>query len=632
MCGIAGKYNFKSGEAVHPELVGAMCHRLAHRGPDDFGVYTEGPLGLGHRRLSILDLSEMGHQPMGSSDGRFWITYNGEIYNFPELKRELEERGYGFKSNCDTEVILYLYMEHGENCLDYLRGMFALAVWDGKKRTLFLARDRIGKKPLYYYHDGKALIFASEIKAILADKAVDRRIDRTALRDYFMYRYVPDPKSIYEKIHKLEPGHFMFCGENGLRIKRYWDLSFGTASPMGEGELAGGLFTLLKESVGIRTISDVPLGAFLSGGIDSSVVVALMAMQSNDPVTTCSVGFDQERFNEIPYARMVAGAYETDHHEFTVRDNLTGLLEKLAWWFDEPFADASSIPTYHVCRLARKKVTVALSGDGGDENFAGYEKYRLDAVENSIRRRIPAGLRTSIFPMLTRILGAAGSGDGRSGNMARAATLLNTLSFEADYGFYLTNSIMGSSRWEYLINDDLARRTEGYDPFEHTRKHYGEADTDDHLSRILYTDLKTWLPGDILVKVDRMSMAHSLEVRAPLLDHRFIEYAASIPSRLKFRRGEKKYIFKRSFEKLLPEGILKRGKMGFTPPLSHWLRGEIRTFTGNVLFEKPAGLPAFFDMKAVKALWENHQSGAADHGQLLFSFLMFELWFRRFMD
>jgi len=627
MCGIVGKYNYQTGEPVSPELIQAMCDRIVYRGPDDAGVHVEGSVGLGHRRLSILDLSELGHQPMATSDQKIWITYNGEVYNFQGLRKDLEKKGYTFKSNCDTEVILYLYREYGTECLQQLRGMFAFAIWDREKSQLFLARDRIGKKPLFYYQDGKTFIFASEIKSILADPEVGRKIRADALYDYFKYLYVPDPKTIYHNIFKLEPAHFLICGRAGLKKRAYWDLSFGRKTPGNGEEIAGRLLEILGESVKMRMISDVPLGAFLSGGVDSSGVVALMARNQEGPVTTCSIGFDSRDHDEIRYARTIARQFATDHHEFTVKQKAEEILEDLAYYFDEPFADSSAVPTYYVSKLARQRVTVALSGDGGDENFAGYEKYFIDDIENRIRRKIPGFIRRPLFPHLSRLLSRGDHPLWRKGT-----TLLNTLGHEADYGFYLTNTEFGDLLWESMIQEDLKKQINGYDPFSVTKYHYHKADTDDHLSRILYTDLKTYLPGDILVKVDRMSMAHSLEVRAPILDHQVIEFAASIPPGFKYYRGEKKYILKLAFQKILPKEVMYRKKMGFSVPLAEWFRGEIKEAADHYLFSKDAGINNFFKKEEIKRLWNLHQSHVRNYATILWAFLMFELWYRKFME
>jgi len=624
MCGIAGKYNFLTHEPVSPELIRAMCDKMVYRGPDDSGVHTDGNIGLGHRRLTILDLSELGHQPMSSEDEMLWIVFNGEIYNFQMLRDDLISKGYTFRSECDTEVIIYLYQEYGTDCLKYLRGMFAFAIWDKRKKLLFLARDRIGKKPLFYYYDGKTFIFASEIKSILEDSIVRKEINYEAFADYFKYLYVPDPKTIYKNIHKLEPGWRMTCSDSGIRKEEYWDVSF-KENPGSLENIAGELLDILDESVRLRMISDVPLGAFLSGGIDSSGVVALMAKQQSQPVTTCSIGFASETHNETVFARSVAEKFHTDHHEFTVKQKAEEILRDLAYYFDEPFADQSAIPTYYVSKLARQRVTVALSGDGGDENFAGYEKYHLDDVENRIRSLFPGFIRKTMFPLLSDLLSG-----GNHTLFRRGSTLLKTLSFESDYGFYLTNAEFEDRLWNLMVSEDSKRQIRDYDPFSLTRRYYHKADTDNHLSKILYTDLKTYLTG-ILVKVDRMSMANSLEVRSPILDQEVIEFAAGIPARLKYHRGEKKYILKQCFQQILPEEVMHRKKMGFCVPLEDWLRGELKDLANAYLFDKDAGIRCFFNMDPLRNLWEMHQAGKRNYSTILWSLLMFELWHREFM-
>ena len=626
MCGIVGKFNYKLQKAVPQSLIKKMCDKIAYRGPDDHGEYVQGPLGLGHRRLSIIDLSEKGHQPMATADGGLWIVFNGEIYNFLELRKDLIKKGYSFKSDTDTEVILYLYREYGEGCLKHLRGMFAFAIWDTDASSLFLARDPIGKKPLFYYTNGESLVFASEIKSILEDNSIRRQINYEAFYDYFKYQYIPDPKTIYKNIFKLKPGHYLKCTKNGIEEKEYWDVSFKEDSSCTIEQAKEQFLEILTESVKLRMISDVPLGAFLSGGIDSSGIVALMAGLQDHPVTTCSIGFDSEVYDEIRFARTVANLYHTDHNEFTVKNKAQQILKDLAFHFDEPFADSSAVPTYYVCKLAREKVTVALSGDGGDENFAGYEKYYIDDIENRIRDRFPKWIRKSLLHSLAKILSPWNASMIRKGH-----TLLNTLSFDSDYGFYLTNTQFDQGLWNRVINQDTSRNIGDYDPFSVTREYYNKADTDNHLSKIMYTDLKSYLPGDILVKVDRMSMAHSLEVRAPILDKNVIAFAASLPARLKYRQGEKKYIMKQAFSKILPHSILYRKKMGFSVPLDDWFKGELKELASSTLFSDESGLGNFFNMEEIKRIWETHQSEKRSYSAVLWSFLMFELWYQEFM-
>ncbi|WP_406812881.1 asparagine synthase (glutamine-hydrolyzing) [Marinobacter daqiaonensis] len=612
---------------AHRMWLEAMGRSIRHRGPDAGGVWMDDYVGMVHRRLSILDLSDAGNQPMVSESGRYIIAFNGEIYNFREIRKQLEAVGYRFRTQTDTEVLLALFDHKGEKCLEDLNGMFAIAIWDREARQLFLARDRLGKKPLYYYQESGQFAFASEIKALLQVPFVKTDIRPDAIKDFFAYQYVPDPKTIYRHVHKLPPGHWLTIDGEELTVRQYWDVSFARPSSASLPELEAGLYDLIDDAVRMRMVSDVPLGAFLSGGVDSSAVVGLMAGHADRPVTTCSIGFDSRRFDEVIWAKKVAELFHTDHHEFTVRENVAGSLSEIARFFDEPFADPSFVPTYFVSQLARQKVTVALAGDGGDENFAGYSKYRTDHLENRIRRLFPSALRHSAFPRLAQLAGAMNSPFTR-----KAQSLLGTLAMEPDEGFFVTNSFFRRSVWNRLVRGELKRETQGYDPADITRHHYHNADTDDHLSKILYTDIKTYLPGDILTKVDRMSMANSLETRAPLLDYRVVEYAASIPSALKMKGREKKFILKDTFSRLLPDDVLYRKKMGFSVPLAEWLRNELFDTAESVFNDDEGGLSHCFDMNAVRDLWQQHQGGNSQYTQELWSMLAFELWWGAYVD
>lgn len=625
MCGIAGftRYFDPTGDLSSLERMG---DRIAHRGPDAHGEYLDEGIGLCHRRLSIIDLSTAGNQPMFSEDGNLVIVFNGEIYNYLELRKDLEKKGYEFKSKTDTEVILALYQFEGFRCLDKLFGMFAIALWDKHKQELFLARDRLGKKPLYYYHDQKKFVFGSEIKAILEIETVPKEIRHDAIYDFFVYQYVPESKSIFNNIHKLKPGHFLTINKNGVNVKQYWDVTFKTQTTSSEDEISEGLFDIVDACTKQRMISDVPLGAFLSGGVDSSGVVALMAKNSQKPVVTCSIGFDSKKYDEIQYAKQVADQYHTTHHELTVKENILDNLDHIAGFFDEPFADQSLVPTFFVSQLAKTKVTVALAGDGGDENFAGYSKYSVDQIENNLRNKIPGFIRENLFPPFVNPLQHSNI---RSFN--RAGTLLNAMSKSPAEGFYLTNTFMTDMMWNRLANDNLKREIDEYHPSIQSMQFYNAADADDHLSRVLYTDIKTYLVGDILVKVDRMSMANSLEVRAPILDHRVVEYAASIPSHLKLHRKEKKYILKKAFGRLLPPDILYRKKMGFSVPLAHWLRNELKVTAEEKLFQSENGLSNYFKPVEIKNIWLEHQQGIRDHSTALWSLLMFEFWWQKYI-
>lgn len=627
MCGIAGF--LRTARTPHPEAhrdwLESMGLAIRHRGPDAGDVYLDDGIGLSHRRLSILDLSEAGNQPMISASGRYVISFNGEIYNFPDLKATLSAEGVSFRTHTDTEVLLELFEKRGPDCLNELNGMFAIAIWDTREKRLFLARDRLGKKPLYYYHQSGQFAFASEIKALHQAPFVTKALRPDAIKDFFFYQYVPDPKSIYQDVHKLAPGHWMWVTEETLDIHQYWDLRFHPSESRTESDWAEGLRDTLADAVKIRMVSDVPIGAFLSGGVDSSAVVDLMACQSDKPVTTCAIGFDSERFDEVTYAAKVAKQYATDHHEFTVRETVSDHLTDIARYFDEPFADPSFIPTYYVSQLARRQVTVALAGDGGDENFAGYEKYRIDALENRLRGLFPQWLRTGLFPGLSAMAGRVPHATAR-----RAQSLLSTLASDPATGFYISNRFCDPAVWDYIVGPSLRQATADYDPGDLSRYHYHQADTDDHLSRVLYTDFKTYLPGDILTKVDRMSMAHSLEARAPLLDYRVVEYAATVPSDLKLRGSQGKYLLKKSFEGRLTDETLYRKKMGFSVPLAQWLRREIRDTARKLLTTDAGGLAEWFDLHRIRELWQQHLDGDDRYTQELWTLMALALWRRAY--
>jgi len=600
-----------------------MGEVIRHRGPDASGEYLDSEMGLAHRRLSIVDLSPLGNQPMHSPDGRYVIVFNGEIYNFLELRAELERSGVSFRSKTDTEVILALYARHGVNCLEQLNGMFAFAIWDKEKRTLVLARDRIGKKPLYYYHaGGDRLAFASEIKSLLELPCLERKIEPTAIADYLKYLYIPAPKTIYKNVYKLPPAHYLeLAAGGGPRIAEYWDVEFRASTGLSAEEAEGGLLELLQESTACRMIADVPLGAFLSGGVDSSAVVALMSRVSREPVKTCSIGFADKRHDETPYAREVAGMFDTEHREYHVREDLARTVALLPRYFDEPFADSSALPTFHVSRLARQLVTVALAGDGGDESFAGYGKYLTELKEDLVRHTVPR-------PLLSLLHAGAGRLGHPLGRKARSLAA-SALSDPAQ-AYYRTNSFIEDELLDELLAEPVRRACSGYDPGAYTRRYWDKVAGADHVTSMLYTDLKTYLPGDILVKVDRMSMAHSLEVRAPFLDYRVIEFAARLPSSWKIAAGKQKIILKRVFGRLLPESVFNRPKQGFTVPLDSWFRGELKPLAQQHLLAQPA-LADYLAPGVVRRIWDEHQQGRRDWGTLLWSLLMLALWHREYL-
>jgi len=618
MCGIAG---FTKSCAPEADLhtLRRMGEVMRHRGPDAGGEYLDDQVGLAHRRLSIVDLSPLGNQPMFFAEGRLVTVFNGEIYNFLELRRELEAEGVRFRSQTDTEVILALYLKLGAGCLEKLNGMFALAIWDTAERTLFLARDRIGKKPLYYYHGGgDRLAFASEIKCLLQLPGIGGELDPTAFADYLKYLFIPAPKTIYRNVHKLLPGHYLVLRPGGEpRITQYWDVEFSPGSDLHSAEQAEeALLELMQDATARRMVADVPLGAFLSGGIDSSAVVALMAKVSSEAVRTCSIGFSDKQHDETPYAREVATLFGTDHKEYQAKENLPETVALMPRFFDEPFADSSAIPTYHVSRLARQGVTVALAGDGGDESFAGYEKYGVELKEDLARRLVPR-------PLLRALSAAAG---GLSETPARKIrSLTGSALSDPARAFYRTNTHIDDAAMNRLFAPGVRSALSGYDPGEHTARYWNRMKGADHVSCMLYTDLKTYLPDDILVKVDRMSMAHALEVRAPFLDYRIIEFAARLPSAWKIKGNRKKIILKRAFGKLLPERILHRKKHGFTVPLDSWFRSELREMGEASLLDVEA-LGEYLEPLELARIWREHQEGKANHGSVLWSLLMFALW------
>ncbi|WP_445426522.1 asparagine synthase (glutamine-hydrolyzing) [Alishewanella sp. HL-SH06] len=630
MCGIAGFSIPAKHEANHTaQLLQAMGSAIAHRGPDASSTWFDQDFALVHQRLSIIDLSNAGTQPMHSACGRYVIVFNGEIYNYQALKKQLIDLGEQFSTLTDTEVLLKLYQRQGKECLALLNGMFSFVIWDMQLKEVFLARDRLGKKPLYYYQHDQQFAFASEIKALLKLPFVSKKVRQDAVKDFFFYQYIPDPKTIFENVHKLEPGHyahFSLEGDQKITPIKYWNLRFNATVGRSEKQISDELFSLVNDAVKLRMVSDVPLGAFLSGGIDSSAVVGMMAKHSKTAVTTCAIGFDSEKFDEVTYARKVANLFGTSHHEYTVKETVTANFEQISRYFDEPFADPSFIPTYYVAKLARQQVTVALAGDGGDENFAGYSKYVVDQTEQQLRQRIPAGIRQTLLPPLAKLAGISSATPFR-----KARSLLTALTASPDEAFFVTNSFFNAELWRYLVTGPFATNTADYRPAELTCAHYQQAEADDHLSRVLYTDIKTYLPGDILVKVDRMTMANSLEARAPLLDYRVVEFAAAIPSMLKLYGKEKKHILKHSLKKLLPEDILYRKKMGFSVPLAHWLSHELRPVAERLFYQANSGLAQCFDLAKVQGLWQRHLAGDHQFTQELWSMLMFEQWWQHYM-
>ncbi len=626
MCGITGIFDLKGKREINRELLSKMNETQFHRGPDEGGIHTEAGLGLAHRRLSIIDLSH-GQQPMVSQDGNAILTYNGEVYNFPELRTELEKLGYVFKTHCDTEVILYAWQAWGERCVDRLRGMFAFAIWDRMKEVLFLARDRLGIKPLFYTELANGhFIFGSELKSLVAHPEFSKELEPTAIEEYFGFGYIPDPKTIYKNVYKLEPGYSLTIkrGKKGLIARKYWDVNFSVNKHGEENQIQDELIERFQEAVKIRMVADVPLGAFLSGGVDSSAVVAMMANLSQDPVNTCSISFGDPKFNESQFAEKVAQQYHTKHRVEQVDPDDYSLIDKLSSLYDEPYADSSALPTYRVCELAKKQVTVVLSGDGGDENLAGYRRYRWHTYEEQMRSWLPSAIRQPVFGALGRIYPKA----DWAPKIFRAKSTFQSIARDSVAGYFHSVSISTDELRKQLFSPSLKNQLQGYQAVEVLRKHSEKAPFDDPLSLVQYLDIKTYLPGDILTKVDRASMAHSLEVRVPLLDHQLVEWMAGLRPELKLHGKEGKYIFKKSLEKYLPDDVLYRPKMGFSIPLSSWFRGPLKERVRESLLGAAMSDSHLFDQKFLRKMVDQHQAGVKDYSAPIWSLLMFESFLR----
>ena len=625
MCGICGFYEYQSHRPANQEVLGDMLHVLHHRGPDDSGAHFDNDLALGMRRLSIIDLSG-GKQPISNEDETIVTVFNGEIYNYRELRDDLEGRGHRLATESDTEVIVHLYEDYGESCPSYLRGMFAFAVWDSRQRRLFVVRDRLGIKPLYFTQAGGALIFASEIKAILQHPAVRVELNIEALDNYLSLKYVPAPQTIFSGISALPPGSSLTCDENGLRIRRYWDLSFANQhnGQVREEAYAEQLEALLRECVKQHLMSDVPFGAFLSGGVDSSTIVALMSQFMNEPVKTYSVGFegDGEAFSELPYARMVAKKFQTDHHEVIIRpSHLSELAEKVVWHLDQPLAEHATLANYIVADLASRDVKMVLTGEGGDELFAGYARYSGERF-SPLFRAIPSPVKSLALGVCSHLPG-----------LRRQKLALFALSQHDEISrfvnwFPLFNSKMKQS----LLSGDLKKSLCGYGADYVFAEHLSRTNAVEPLNRMLYVDTKLWLADLLLARGDKMSMAVSLEARVPLLDHKLVEFAAALPQDLKLRKFTRKYLLKKVSKAWLPPEILNRKKQGFPMPASSWLRREARTFMRDVLSASALSRRGLFHPPFVEKLMSEHERGFADHGPLLWGLMNVELWQRIFMD
>ena len=633
MCGITGIFDTRGGRDIDVAALQRMNDAQIHRGPDEGSVHTERGLGFGHRRLSIIDLAT-GQQPLFNEDRSVVVVFNGEIYNYQQLIPELQALGHVFHTKSDTECIVHAWEQWGEDCVLRFRGMFAFALWDRNRQTLFLARDRLGVKPMYYaVLDDGLLLFGSELKSLLAYQSgrhsLRRDIDPLALEEYFALGYVAEPRTIFRQARKLPPAHTLAIrhGQPLPEPREYWDVRFRLDNPISEADAMAELQHRLRESVRLRMIAEVPLGAFLSGGVDSSAVVQAMAGLSAGPVNTCSIAFDDPAFNESEFARLVAQRYATNHRVETVSSDDFDLIDTLAQLYDEPFADSSAIPTYRVCQLARQHVTVALSGDGGDETFGGYRRYQFHMMEERMRAALPDGLRRPVFGLLGRLYPKA----DWAPRVLRAKTTFQGMARTSVEAYFHSMSFIREPLRSRLYSPALKSQLGGYNAQDVFERHARRAGTDDALALIQYIDTHTYLVGDINTKVDRASMAHSLEVREPLMDHELVEWVATLPSAMKLRGSNGKAIFKKAMEPHLPNDVLYRPKMGFSVPLARWLRGPLRQRLRTALLDGPVLEGGWLDPAAVRQLVEQHESGRADHSTPLWTLLMFDAFLRNSM-
>lgn len=631
MCGICGQLNFAPPRPVDLQDLETMNRTLRHRGPDGEGFYRGNGMGLAMCRLAIIDLPT-GGQPISNEDGSVWTVLNGEIYNYRELRADLEARGHVLRTRSDTETLVHLYEEFGCDCVARLRGMFAFAVWDEKRRRLLLARDRIGVKPLYYTIVDGSLLFASEIKALLARPGVPRNIRLDAIHHYLTLQYVPDPMTAFEGIWKLPPAHRLIWEDGELTVERYWDFGYEPKHRGSEADLAAELRERLEEAVRIRMLSDVPLGVHLSGGIDSSVVAALASRSAPGRLKTFSIGFAEERFSELPYARAVSDMYATDHHEFTVTyDNLPALLHDIASYFDEPLADPSAVPVHHLCRLTRQHVTVALNGDGGDELFAGYPRYRLDAVAG-VYGRLPSWITQRAVPAALSAVPQPMDRPGERNWIAGLKRLEQALRISPKSNMVRWGSYFDEAAKRQLWKSEILNGQRFTDTAALVGAAYDAARAEGHLDRTLYADCVTYLPGDLLVKADRMSMAHSLEARSPFLDQELVAWVARLPEKFKLAGSVHKVLLKSACRDLLPATIRERGKQGFGIPAGAWIRGPLNTWVRERLLSPGAAVLGLFSREAIARLLREHERGHVNHGNRLWALLMLELWIEAHVD
>jgi asparagine synthase (glutamine-hydrolysing) len=632
MCGFIGRINF-DGQGIQPELIQKMTDRIKHRGPDSQGIYVKDHVGLGHRRLSIIDLSPDGAQPMSNKDQTVWIVFNGEIYDFQKLRDDLIEKGYEFQSKSDTEVIIYLYEEYGEKCVEYLRGMFTIVIWDTKKQRIFMARDRAGQKPLKYYLNDKFIAFGSELKSLLLDPDVPKEIDLPAINHYLTLQYVPHPATGFKGIKKLPAGHTMTIDLNAdgtppkVEIKPYWELSYETIEKRTEKEWVEKIRESLEESVRLRMISDVPLGAFLSGGLDSSAVVAMMAKHSSTPVKTFSIGFNEKKYNELPFARKVAQQFKTDHKEFIVEPEALKILPKLIDHYEEPYADSSAIPTWYLSEMTKEHVSVALNGDGGDENFAGYGTFPIHLFAEKVYGRIPKILRKALVIPSTRLFHKV----MKNTLSERCRRFAESFETAGDSRYLRYVSYFTPEQKAELYRDDFK---EEWNQMQKTEdlflKTVGKSGSKESLYRALHFNFTSYMQDDLLVKVDIASMAFGLEARSPLLDHHFVELAAKIPYKLKLKRYKTKAIFKKALEGILPNEIIYRKKKGFAVPLEHWFRNEMKEFTADILLKEGAMIHQWLKKDVIQMYFDEHCNTKINHSSKLWALLTLELWLQRF--
>ncbi|MDR2114948.1 MAG: asparagine synthase (glutamine-hydrolyzing) [Planctomycetaceae bacterium] len=625
MCGICGAVWNESAKAVDKATLDTMTDILRHRGPDDRGTFLQQGIALGHRRLAIIDLTPSGSQPMPNEDETVWIVFNGEIYNFEQLRRELISHGHRFRSESDTEILVHLYEEEHENMLQRINGMFAMAVWDVRERKLFLARDRIGKKPLFYRNEPNRLIFASEMKSILSVNGVPRNIDPTSLDDYLTYQYVPHPKTIFCGISKLSPGHFAVWQDGRLKVQRYWNVDWNEENNrLTFEEWTEELRALVTDAVRIRLRSDVPVGAFLSGGIDSSVTAGIMQQECSQQIRTFCIGFPQKEYDETAYARQAANLFGTKHQEFIVTSDIENILPKIIRHYDEPFADSSAIPTWFLCEMTRREVTVALSGDGGDELFAGYDRYRAVRL-GMFAEKIPYIFRKILAGPIRRFIPAS---TRQRSTLRRLKRFLEALGMEPLEQYLQWIAIFNRERRKKLYTPEFSEEIRGYDSLDFLRRAEQLCSQRDRVTRISLTDMQTYLPCDIMTKVDTASMAHALECRAPLLDYRIAEWAAQLPIRYKIEGCYGKKILRETFRNLLPSDIEHRRKMGFGVPVDHWFRKPLREMVQDVLLDSKTKQRGFFEPKFVEQLLKDHFANRFDHAYRIWALFVFEHWMR----